>query len=396
VVTVKAHHGAPRFISLLCACSLAACGARTGVDQQDLEPRALDGGAMVPSPLDGAVERDLDRPPMLDAGCDGAPLPSPRFVREVTAPTRLAPVVLHDATRRRALVFGGLVQSGRQTRDVYAVSATDATTRPIPLSPAGMELPHNVAIAWIDPGRTALMVGGVIIGGEYQGRVYRIDVTDNAVQLSAIGEHPAGVVVGATAVYDPLRSAIVVHGGEGNSGADERPLSTTWLLRLDGSTARWEPLVDASDSPPRAAGRSGGVDPRTGAVVLLGGYTRDGVDRSVWVLSAGPRPRWARLIGASDVIPRSGGALEWDPVGCGFLIVGGRCADQLWLSRPDGTHIREARLGPMRNPSRGAALGVLGAGVVFDPTQRTLVAIAGTDCNNSGFTVAVNALVEVR
>ena len=43
-----------------------------------------------------------------------------------------------------------------------------------------------------------------------------------------------------------------------------------------------------------------------------------------------------------------------------------------------------------------AALLYLGAGVVFDPARRTLVMIAGTNCQMSGFTVPSNVVMELR
>ncbi|MFO0626023.1 MAG: hypothetical protein U0325_10440 [Polyangiales bacterium] len=197
-------------------------------------------------------------------------------------------------------------------------------------------------------------------------------------------------------VYDPGRRAVIVQGGAGVDIADPRPIATTWLVRLEGDQTRWEELVPAAQSPPAATARVGGIDPRTGALVALGGFNRQGYDRSVWSLSTGARPRWTRLDGAADAIPRSGDTLTWDPVGCGFLVVGGRCADQVWLLRPEGDGIREALLGTMRTDAMSRGLGRIGAGVVFDTARRSLVLIAGTDCQNSGFTIASNAVVDLR
>jgi hypothetical protein len=130
---------------------------------------------------------------------------------------------------------------------------------------------------------------------------------------------------------------------------------------------------------PELGAAGGGVARMAWAVVLMGGTTRDGFDRSVWSLSPGDRPVWTRLDGAADVLPRSGSALPWDPVACGFLVVGGRCADQVWLLRPEDTGIREAMLGTMQSDPRSMGLGRIAAGVVFDPGQRALVAIAGNN-----------------
>lgn len=375
--------------------ALSACGSRSGIDRDDLAPWDFDAGPSArPFDLDASVDRALARPARIEAGCDGEALPSPRSARAVTAPTRLSPMVLHDPTRRRALVLGGLPSSGRATREVYAVSTTDGRSRP--LGSSALDLPVFTGIAWIDPPRTAIIVGGTHLGGAWTGRVLRVRVGDDAIQFAAAGAHPGGDVSGVTAVYDPARRGVIVQGGQGIDTADPRPVAATWIVRLVGDESRWEMLLPASESPPAASARVGGVDPRTGAVILVGGFTREGYDRSVWSLSPGARPRWTRLDGAADALPRSGEALEWDPVSCGFLVVGGRCADQVWLLRPEGDGIREALLGTVRVEAASAGLGRVGAGVVFDPAQRALVAIAGTDCQTSGFTVASNAVIDLR
>jgi hypothetical protein len=370
----------------------SACGARTEGEREDLTTPMLDGGLDASLfDRDSTVDRVLVRPPRIEVGCNGETLPSPRSVRTVMAPTRLSPVVLHDPTRQRALVFGGLPSSGRATREVYAVSTLDGTSRPLGSSPS--ELPLFTGTAWIDPPRTAIVVGGTLLGGMWTSRILRVEVEDNALRFSDVGSHPGGSCSGVTVVFDPARRAALVHGGQGIDGADPRMFSTTWQVRLEGNTTRWEVLVPASESPPSASARIAGVDPRTNAVVMTGGTTPDGIDRSVWSLSAGTRPRWTRLEGAADVVPRSGDALTWDPLSCGFLVVGGRCADQLWLLRPEQNGIHEALLGTMRTNAMTTGLGRLGAGVVFDATQRSLVVIAGTDCQTSGFTVGSNVLI---
>jgi len=259
-----------------------------------------------------------------------------------------------------------------------------------------MELTLFTGLAWIDPPRAAIVVGGTLLGGMWTSRVLRVQVQDDALQFATAGAHPGGPCSGVTAVFDPARRAVIVHGGQGIDTADPQPFSTTWRVRLDRDTTRWEVLLPAGQSPPAANARVAGVDPRTGAVVMLGGSTREGFDRSVWSLSAGDRPAWTRLDGAADVLPRSGDALEWDPLGCGFVVVGGRCADQVWLVRPEGRGVREALLGTMRMDATTAGLGRLGAGVVFDVGRRSLVTIAGTDCQTSGFAVASNAVIALR
>ena len=196
-------------------------------------------------------------------------------------------------------------------------------------------------------------------------------------------------------MYDPARGAVIVNGGQGISGRYVRPLATTWVVRLDGAGMRWDALVDAPGGPTPGSQRLGGVAPRDGAIVLLGGATRDGADRAVWSLSAGAPARWRRLEGAADALPRSGQALPWDPLGCGFVIVGGRCSDQVWLSRPEGG-VREALLGTVRLEGELCGLGRAGAGVALDVARRALVAVAGESCDTSGATVRADALIDLR
>ncbi len=373
--------------------NLCACGSRSGIDRESLDWSPLDAQIGSPLDVDASVDRVLDRPPRIEAGCAGEALPSPRVTRVTSAPRRLYPVVLHDPTRQRALVVGGLPASGTFTREVLSVSTVDASARS--LGQASVDLALDTGVAWIDPGRTALIIGGLLPGAGTTARVLRMDVEDNAVRFTMAGDHPGGAHTGSTAVFDPARRAVIVHGGQGSDTADARPFSTTWLVRLDGGAVRWEELVSSSQSPPAARSRVGGIDPRTGALVMIGGFARDGVSRSVWSLSAGERPRWTMLDGAADALARSGATLEWDPVGCGFLVVGGRCSDQLWLLRPEGTGVREALLGTMRIEMM-AGLARESAGVVFDRAQRSLTLIAGVDCSVSGMAPLSNVSVELR
>ncbi|MFO0601821.1 MAG: hypothetical protein U0324_01545 [Polyangiales bacterium] len=378
--------------ALALAALVAACGARTEGLPEAPDRASLDGGG--PLDLDASVDRALTRPPRLEAGCDGAPLPAPRSVRRVDGPTRLYPVTLHDPSRERVIVLGGLPASGTFTREVYAVSTVDGHVTP--LGQSGVELALEAGVAWAVPGQTALLVGGMRPGGVWTGDVLRVDVTDASVRVSRAGAHPGGEIVGPTAVYDPRRAAVIVNGGRGVDGRDARPFATTWAVRLDGASTRWEALVAPADGPAPGWQRVGGVDPRDGAVILLGGATSDGADRAVWSLAAGAQPHWARLEGAADALPRSGEALPWDPVGCGFVLVGGRCSDQIWLLRPEAGGVREALLGAVRLEGESRGLGRMGAGVALDVARRTLVAVAGESCDTSGATVRSNALIELR
>ncbi|MDP3276732.1 MAG: hypothetical protein Q8Q09_16150 [Deltaproteobacteria bacterium] len=377
------------------AAGLFACGARSNIDPETYAPwepsQSLDAESFE---RDASLDRALSRPPRIARGCDDAALPAVRSVQSVSGPIRLSPVVLHDPTRQRALVVGGLPSTGMYTRGVYAVATADGQTRTLGVS--AVELPIFAAVAWIDPPNTALMVGGSLRGGTLAASTVTMQVFDNTIQFAESSAHPGGPVWYASAVYDPARRGVIVHGGRGHDTADARLFRATWLVQREGSALRWRELVSASQSPPAADARIGGIDPRTGALVLLGGSTADGVDRSVWSLSAGESPRWTRLEGAADALPRSGHALSWDPIACGFLLVGGRCADQLWLIRPEGSGVREALLGSLGLDPVSVGLGRIGAGVVFDATQRSLLVVAGSVCDNSGGVIRANAVVELR
>jgi hypothetical protein len=311
------------------------------------------------------------------------------------APTRLGPMVLHDPTRQRALVVGGLPSSGRSTREVYAVSTTDGRSRP--LGSSAVDLPVYTGLAWIDPPRTAIIVGGTLLGGMWTSRVLRVSVQEDTLQFAPAGEHPGGAVSGVAAVYDPLRGGVIVQGGEAIDTADPRPVRATWLVRL------------GRERDPLGANRLRRREPDPGERAHRGGRSANGRGGAPRRLHAtGLRPRGVvALAGAlarggpastapPTRSPRSGDSLSWDPVGCGFLVVGGRCADQVWLLRPEGDGVREALLGTVRANEETVGTGRLGAGVVFDPALRTLVLIAGTSCQTSGFTVPSNVVMALR
>ena len=119
-----------------------------------------------------------------------------------------------------------------------------------------------------------------------------------------------------TAIYDPVRDAMVVFGGE-NQVTGER--NDTWALSF--ATMTWSQLQPAGPLPPVRAGHTAVYDPLEDRMIVFGG--RPEFLNDVWSLSLA-NPQWTRFEpdGALPE-PREGAPGIYDPVEKRLIIFGG-------------------------------------------------------------------------
>ena len=204
------------------------------------------------------------------------------------APTsRLGPTVIYDPLRDRMILFGG----GIPTFDYYRTlsSVWQLTLGPTPtwsqISPAGPVPPSRMyAAAIYDPVRDRLVVFGGLTDpdgwccGEAIADVWELALagTPTWTEITPAGPRPGPRT--STAVYDPARHRMLVHGGAASD--------TVWSLSLDpGET--WTPLLPSGGPPGQRGGHSAIFDPDEDRMVVFGGRFGAKVYSDAWELDFG-------------------------------------------------------------------------------------------------------------
>lgn len=202
-----------------------------------------------------------ERPP------EGQP-PSPRFVHTAVL----------DAKRDRMIVFGGY--DGAFLNDVWALEL--ATTRWTRLQPAGPSPRRRDAHSAIyDPVRDRMLVLGGYDGAEALSDLWSLTFapSEQWTLLSPSGEAPSPRF-SHSAIYDPLRDAMIVFGGARGGSV----LNEIWSLSL--SDLGWTHVVPGGLSlgPGGRSGHAMSYDSIHGRALVFGGYDLEGWHNDVWIL----------------------------------------------------------------------------------------------------------------
>jgi len=178
--------------------------------------------------------------------------------------------VVLDNTRNRLLLFGGNGQSGLGVSDVWAWSlSAEAGWEPVVAQgapPPGRTLSTTI----YDPvGDRLIVFGGVdgVTSTTDYGDVWQLTLsgTPTWTQLSPVGTPPTPRS-GHTAVYDPVRSRMVVFGGRTGLAL----LNEVWVLELSG-TPTWH-TIQAAPPPSARYLHVAAYDPQHDAMLMYGGY----------------------------------------------------------------------------------------------------------------------------
>jgi len=233
-------------------------------------------------------------------------------------------VAIFDPLRDRMIVFGGFAPDASPpaaVNEVWALSLGDASRWTL-LTPNGTgPSPRTDASGIYDPVRDRLLVFG--------GRDGHAAVNDTW-SLSFRGtlrwqeERPRGSLPEArdhhSAIYDAGADRMVIFGGENDSGS---PVAGGWALSLRGRE-QWTPVATPT-TPSARMGQSAIYDPVRSRMVLYGGSPAASILlNEIWSLALGAVPAWTNLT-TNDAPPavRRGTSVVWDSSRHRFLLFGG-------------------------------------------------------------------------
>lgn len=245
---------------------------------------------------------------------------------------RHAQAAIYDLARDAMVTFGGysFTGSSRYLNDVWQLSfAGDSSwwgQIPALGTPPAGRAGHSTI--W-DPVRDRLVVfGGDYWDGSYHflNDAWTLSLAQDSVWTNVAPSTAAPAArSGQIAVYDPGRDSMLVSGGYFYDGAYDF-FSDVWALALNG-TPGWSPWAPAGQPPPGRDQLASIIDPRSGQLVIFGGYYQDGVAHylnDVWTLSLSDPPGWTALAAAgTPPAGRLGHSAIYDPVRNRMLVFGG-------------------------------------------------------------------------
>jgi hypothetical protein len=311
-------------------------------------------------------------------------------------PTGLPPlpraghVAAYDPVGRAFLMFGGL--NGRFTilnsgsGELWSLSLDGPPAWSV-RAPPGLPATLSNAAGAVDPvGRGLYVHGGQYAGQDHwqrtsvSGDLFRfpLDAPGDFERVTPSGTSPLARH-GHVAVWDPLRSRLVLHGGRDaadfpNTGKTPGSLlGDLWAVRLS-PDPEWIPLTALGTPPSARYEHSAIYDPVRDRVLIFGGD--DGALRNdVWELSLSTDPPvWSELspLGTPPVARRAHAAV-YDPTGDRMMIVGGYGP----LPGPPEEVLSLAGPSPRWEPSGANATRRSNTVVVLDPGRDRLIRFGG-------------------
>ncbi len=226
------------------------------------------------------------------------------------------PAAVYDPTRDRMLVM----EDG--TVDTWALDlAGYEWTHVVPGGgpPPPYPPPRHDFAAVYDPVRSRILVfgGWTTLNVQYQtvGDVWALQLTDPPQWTQVASSMPGVARFSPVAFYDPVRDRLVVGGGQGIYG---QLLNDIWALPL-GNAGGWAPVA-TTGSPPTRFGPSA-YDPARDRLVVFreGGSSPD----STWALSLSGTPAWSLLWSALGGLPKNDSKAIYDPIRDRIVAYGG-------------------------------------------------------------------------
>lgn len=284
---------------------------------------------------------------------------------------------MHDAARRRMLVFGGSIGYRHPSNDVWALALVGPPVW-TQVTPSGTPpSPRYGQSAILDPVRDRIVVFG---GGDGAG--------SNDVWALSLGESPEWTELTPTggppdprtehtAIYDPVRDRMIVFGGE-----DRGFLNDVWALSL-GESPEWTLLAPTGGPPDVRAAHSAIYDPVRDRMVIFGGITWFLENNDAWALSFSGGEAWQPLVPAgSPPGPRYGHVAIYDSIRDRIVVFGGGDYDpqRYYSSVFKDMFALELSAGPSwtkLEPAGGWPWGPLQGSAIFNPARDQMVVLGG-------------------
>jgi len=290
-------------------------------------------------------------------------------------------VGIYDPIRARMLIYGGTGPGGVPPafarNEAWALSLTGIESWSF-LFRSARPAERSGPAAALDSREERFIVFGGEGGpmGSNDTWAYSLRSAAGWLPLLASGERPPSRG-GATAIYDPARNRIVIFGG--NSSVDY--FNDTWALSLD-APSHWTRLAPLGDPPGARSGHTAVYDPVRDRMIVHGGFQYHFSYVSygdTWALSLADPPTWTPLAAGPG---GPGSSLIYDPVADRLLAFGGG-GNSIYRYPPtnntwalplgvagDWTQLTPAGTLP---PVRG------GHTAVYDAGRRRMLVFAGSD-----------------
>jgi hypothetical protein len=203
-------------------------------------------------------------------------------------PARGGHLMIHDPVRDRMLVFGGIDDVNDLFSDVWALNlASPSWTK---INPQGQDPPAREWTAGVyDPvGDRVVLFGG--FDGIPLGDVWALSLsgTPSWSQLTPTGGPPAPRYLHCAVRIPATNEMFVV------AGTDSTLYDDVWKLTLNGSPT-WTQLNPSGLDPPARFHAIAIYDPVRTRIVLYGGSDLGAAKADTWVLSVGGTPTWTQL-----------------------------------------------------------------------------------------------------
>jgi len=242
---------------------------------------------------------------------------------------RLGHTAVYDPVDHRMIVFGGFDEHST-TNDVWALSL-EGEPEWTQLAPVGAApAPRAYHNAVYDPvGERMLVFGGY---GGSGNDVWSLSLGSSPqwTQLAPSGTPPSARQ-SASAIYDPAAHRMIVFGGVGDGGWPSSIKDDLFALSLD-PIPQWTQLIPGGTTPAGRTNHTAIYDPvRSQMVILAGTFGRGHDYDDVWALPLTEGAQWMELAPPGDSPgARYSHSAMYDPVGDRMLTFGGfRCNDLL-------------------------------------------------------------------
>ncbi len=239
-----------------------------------------------------------------------------------------------------------------------------------------------------DPVRSRMLVFGGYNGSQALDEVWALSLSGSPswTLLNPGGPSPGPRFL-HSAVYDPVRDRVIVFGGIDNNNAYA---SGVWALSLSGAPS-WSELSPTGIAPSGRVYHTAIYDPIRDRMLMFGGLsgsTGHAVD-DLWALSLAGVPAWTKLTPTGTPGRRYGQAAIYDPVRDEMVVFGG-------FTEPSNTYVNDVwslSLGTLTwtgvTTSGSAPAAGFAASAIYDPVADRVVVFGGID--GVSFTVSADA-----
>lgn len=285
-----------------------------------------------------------------------------------------------DPAGARMVIFGGQTSDGRHN-DVRALSLHSPPAWSV-LVPE--DLPPS-ARSWASAVHDANHDRALVFGG-FSGDSwccddtwsFRAGDTGDWIELLAGGSLPP-LRYQHTAIYDPLRDRMIVHGGRAGPA-----LSDVWELSLTGDPV-WTELSPQGTPAAARYGHSAIYDPPRDRMIVFAGVNGStfGDDNEVWALALSGTPAWTRILTQGPLpYPRDFHTAIYDPAGDRMIVFGGQYGillNDVWAlslgDTPTWTDLSPASTAPAPAARKEHS-------AVYDPDRQRMIILGGLGMNN--------------